>query len=205
MQLALYAPAAEVRKCSKCGEQREWDGGKGWHRRQCPECQLEYRRQRYAANADAMRERSRQYRAANPDAVREGNRRYQAANRDALREYLRQYRAVNPDAFRGYYRRYRAANPEVRRKVARNRRARKANAVCPHGRGCFHQAIGFLPQRCAVPGCRKRKGLEADHIVPLSGGGLDCRDNLQLLCRHHNRSKGTAAQTAWAQRNGRLL
>ena len=177
-----------------------------------------------AANSDAIRERNRQYRAANGDARRERdreryadnrdvilqrNRRFRAANPDKVREYKRRERAANPDAVRGRLRRWRAANPEAQRnlgrKHSRNRRARKTNAVCAHGPGCFADAVAQLPQCCAVPGCRKRKGLEADHIIPLAGGGLDCKDNLQLLCLVHNRSKGAADPTAWAQRNGRLL
>ena len=220
MQLTLSIPAWDDVKCSKCGVFCKWNGGKGWNKRYCPECQREYQRQRYAANADAMRERLRQRYAANADAERERLRqryaanadaererlrRWRAANADAEREKDRQYRVANADAVREYYRQYRAANPEAVRKHNRNRRARKANAICEHGKGCFHQAIASLPQRCAAPGCRRRKGLEADHIIPLSGGGLDCRDNLQLLCKSHNSSKGAADPTAWAQRNGRLL
>jgi len=33
-------------------------------------------------------------------------------------------------------------------------------------------------------------GLEFDHIVPLAAGGPNVADNLQLLCRPCNRSKG---------------
>ena len=62
-----------------------------------------------------------------------------------------------------------------------------------------------MPQRCAVPGCLKRKDIQADHIIPLAGGGLDCKDNLQPLCRQHNNAKHAADPIAWAQRNGRLL
>ena len=201
MQLALSIPDAEVRKCSRCLDFREWDGGKRWLGRWCPECQRDYHRQYRATNADAIRERGRRYYAANPDAVRERKRRYYAANADARREYQRRYDAVNSDRIRERMRLYSAVHPEV----GRNRRARKLNAVCPHGRGCFHRAIATLPQRCAVPGCRKRSNLHADHIIPLAGGGLDCKDNLQMLCAHHNRSKRSTDPIVWAQRNGRLL
>ena len=220
MQLTLSIPAWDDVKCGKCGEYRKWDDGKGWNGRQCPKCVLEYRRQHYAANtdavreyhrryraanADAVRERQRRYRAANADAARESERRYRAANADAVRERARQYYAANSDAVRETKRKYQAANPEVGRKHKRNRRARKANAICAHGPGCCDASVASQPQRCAVPGCRRRNGLQADHIIPLSRGGLDCRDNLQLLCAHHNRSKGAADPVVWAQRNGRLL
>ena len=179
MQLTLSIPAWDDVKCSKCGDFRKWNDGKGWHRRQCPLC-----------TQKRALERHLRWRAANADAIREKERQRYAANRDAMRESKR---------------RYRAANTEVVRKGRRNRRARKRNAICSHGPGCFAGAVASMPQRCAVPGCRRRKGLEADHIIPLAGGGLDCRDNLQMLCAYHNRSKGDADPTAWAQRNGQLL
>ena len=205
MQLTLSIPAWDSVKCSKCLRFHEWNDGKGWQKRQCPVCIREYGRQYRAANSDAVQERKRLYRAANPDAVREWKRRWRAANADAIRESGCRYRSANSDRIRGYNREYRAANPEVRRKQKRNRRALKANAVCVHGTGCFAGAVATLPKRCAVPGCLRRKGLQADHIVPLAGGGLDCKDNLQLLCAHHNSSKGAADPIVWAQRNGRLL
>jgi len=38
--------------------------------------------------------------------------------------------------------------------------------------------------------CRSRKNLEYDHIKPYSKGGKNIPDNIQLLCRKCNRSKG---------------
>ena len=196
MQSVLSDTGVNFRKCSKCCALREWNGGRGWNKRQCPECWREYQRQyqcqRYAANPEAARERKRQYRAAHPEAERE-------------RERSRQRRAANPEAARERERQRYAANPEGKRKHRRIRRARKLNAVCQHGPGCFDQAIATLPQRCAVPGCRRRQRLEADHIIPLAKGGLDCRDNLQLLCKSHNASKNATDPIVWARRNGRLL
>ena len=189
MQLTLSIADAEVRKCSRCLDFREWDGGKGWLGRWCPECQREYQRRYYAANADTERERKRQ--------------RY-AANADAMREYHRRYRAANADVMREYHRRWVAANPDAARKYQRNRRARKANAICEHGPGCFDRAAQQMSQRCSVPGCR-RKDIHADHIVSLAKGGLDCKANLQPLCSRHNSVKHTTNPIDFRRRLGMLI
>ena len=44
-----------------------------------------------------------------------------------------------------------------------------------------YQDIGHFYQHC----------FEIDHIIPESKGGQTTLDNLQLLCRHCNRNKGT--------------
>jgi uncharacterized protein DUF222/HNH endonuclease len=42
---------------------------------------------------------------------------------------------------------------------------------------------------CVVPGCDLRTGLEIDHIIPLSEGGVTALSNLARLCRHHHGEK----------------
>ena len=41
------------------------------------------------------------------------------------------------------------------------------------------------------------KVMEVDHILPRSKGGTDHADNLQLLCTHCNKSKGSKTMAEW--------
>ena len=41
------------------------------------------------------------------------------------------------------------------------------------------------------------KVMEVDHVLPQSRGGTDHLDNLQLLCSHCNRSKGSKTMSEW--------
>ena len=169
---------------------------------------------KYAANPELAKARAKARakakRAADPEGYRKKQKEYQrqwdAANPGYQKEYLRQWRAANPGyARQWYYKNHEQARVNGRRGW-RNRRARKLNAICEHGPGCYDKAVREITRRrCAIPGCRARKHIQADHIIPLAKGGLDCRDNLQLLCRHHNATKNAQDPIAYARRHGMLF
>ena len=50
----------------------------------------------------------------------------------------------------------------------------------------------YLCKRCRGDKVYDLDDLEVDHIIPLSVGGPEILDNLQLLCPKHNRKKGNA-------------
>ena len=51
---------------------------------------------------------------------------------------------------------------------------------------------GIIPQ-CRV--CGTTTDLTIDHIIPLSAGGSNLMSNKQILCRNHNRCKGSYVPT----------
>lgn len=81
-------------------------------------------------------------------------------------------------------------NPEQRQKVyIRNHqyRARRRGANGVFSYSDWTDMIKRTGGRCTY--CGSEKKLTVDHIVPLSKGGTNYRDNLQLLCRSCNARK----------------
>ena len=175
-QQLFYPPApTPASKFCRNGHWADTTDGRKWHGKQCPDCRL-------AANRKEERERR------SDPAYRE----QQNANRKERRRTDPEYRARG-NATRTIRKRNYGRTPEgkaANRKHIRNRRARKADAICAHGPGCFDTAAATLPQVCAHCGTDQR--IEADHIIPISRGGLDCRHNQQPLCRQCNAAKGVS-------------
>ena len=70
--------------------------------------------------------------------------------------------------------------------------------------GTFEVLLAACGGRCQSCGVTFTAALpaEIDHIVPLSRGGTEADDNLQLLCRPCNRSKGARPRRAATPRIG---
>lgn len=160
---ALYPfpPGLYTRLCSTCREWKPTDDGRRWHYRQCADCYRAYCAARYAANRDERLAYATEYQKTE---------RGKETHRRAKRKYAQT-----------------EAGKAAHRRKERTRRAVKRNAVCKHGVGCFDDAARVMRRRCAA--CGKRNDIQADHIQPLAQGGLDCRQNLQPLCRHCNTAK----------------
>lgn len=216
-------PDDATRLCRKCGAWKPANDGRKWHGRQCPDCRAAYQAAYYVANAEklraystayyaanrdallaAQRPRDAAYRAAHPDRMRAKEKRRYAAHREEMLAKAAAYYAANREELRDKKSAYNLseAGKAASRRNSRKRRADKHNAVCVHGRGCHSRAAELMPRQCATPGCRKRRPA-ADHIIPLSKGGKDCRHNLQPLCKQCNSRK--AARLVDAVTTGYLL
>lgn len=75
---------------------------------------------------------------------------------------------------------------EANRSRMAARRTRTNESEIERIRGFIHSRDG---NQCTE--CGSRKNLQIDHIVPVSQGGTDAIDNLQLLCRSCNSEKGS--------------
>lgn len=138
------------------------------------------------------RERARleaAYVANKPVLLEKRKARY-AANKAHERAKNREWRSKNLERHRALCRDWARANPEAMRALVAKRRAAGLSA---EGK---YTASDIAAMRLAQDGkcncCRVSFGalFHVDHMVPLSRGGSNWPDNLQLLCIPCNLSKG---------------
>lgn len=165
---------------------------------------------------DGRREKQREYRQR-PEVARkihETNKAWQSENRDRCRAYTKKWCEANPDKRAEYYSRpevkarmskiarqwakdhpdrcglWAKNNPEKRRAISGRRYAKKKMAMVPWADAEKIAAIYAEAERMT-----RETGIphEVDHIYPIGGKtvmGLHHQDNLRVITRFENRSKG---------------
>jgi 5-methylcytosine-specific restriction endonuclease McrA len=190
---------------------------KGWNKPLTPE-QREYKRQRdreyCRKNAEKAKARAAAWVKANPQRARESHRAYALGpKREELREKRREYAAAHSKELVAKAAAWAATHPERTRELklqaAHKRRARKLAAPGQH----THADILRLFERqhghcvaCNSALVKTGKGkYHVDHIMPLTRGGSDGPENLQLLCPHCNLRKNAKTPEQWAKEQGKLF
>lgn len=175
------------RACIDCGAPAG-RGPTGQRYRRCRPCAARRRRalQRVARRADYHRHRDRR-RASSADWARRNR------ARSAARFRLTYWR--NPEVRRAASRRYAADNRETERQRSRRWRRRRAAGEAGNYTDLeIFERDGWICQLCLGPvdpslPRTDRLGATIDHIEPLSRGGTDGRDQVQLAHRSCNSSK----------------
>lgn len=159
-----------------------------------PEKKLAQCREWYAENREAAIEASRHWALAHPEKDRARKDAWAAANPEKVRARGAAYRAAHPHAVRIW----RVANPEAYRAHNHSRRAWECQAEGSHTgadiRDLFVEQVGL----CRYCGCDlDDSSYHVDHVLPLSRGGSDSRENLALTCPTCNLSKGAKILGEW--------
>lgn len=138
-----------------------------------------------------MAERARLQRLKNPEYVKKMN-----AKR----------RADNPEKERQRCREWFANNPEKRVTYEQNRRARIRDVGGKLSHGLVERLFILQRGKCAC-GCGQPLGddFHRDHILPLTLGGTNTDDNIQLLRQRCNNQKYNKHPVDFMQTRGFLL
>lgn len=176
-------------------------------------------RRYYKQNRESCAARNRNYYAKHPRECREQMRKWHDEHRAEARESKRKWVAAHREHVRAqqhqHYlehraerlesaRQWRADHPEANAVNHRKRKALVCGAVGSHTSAdiatLFETQAGKCVA-CTVPLFKSGKGkYHVDHIRPLSRGGSNNSDNLQLLCPFCNISKKDKLPEEWTPR-----
>ena len=115
---------------------------------------------------------------------------YYKNNRDEMIDYAKNWQSEHPDRASEHKKKWFSNNHEKGRLYRQNRRAKIKNNGGTITAQEWQSVLDMYGNRCLYPGC-DRTDLEMDHVKPIELGGTNTVDNIQPLCVHHNRSKGT--------------
>lgn len=136
----------------------------------------------YRANAEKSGETSRKWRENNPERVVERSHNYYLANKERHLEVASAWKKANREKVNEMRQRYRARKYE---------------------NGEFYVREKFLKRLYASPcvNCGTTENISADHIIPITRGGVHSEGNLQPMCIPCNSSKNDKFMMEWKGRN----
>lgn len=171
--------------CSACKIEKPLDEftlakrGKHGVRGRCKKCEAKAAKERRIKNPDAHKAALSKYRKSHPEIFAARDARYYQKHREKLLEKTKLWREQNPDKYK-----------EHNRTKEHRRRARKfENGTEPYTEQMVMEAYGTNCHICNEPidleAARRvgyegwERGLQLDHVVPLSKGGDDRIENLR--------------------------
>jgi 5-methylcytosine-specific restriction endonuclease McrA len=124
---------------------------------------------------------------------------YATKNAGKVSEQRAAHRMANRTRINAKIAEWAKANPAKRRAKERAREGRERGAEGTHTWADIEALKVAQNGLCAVPGCDRllADGFHVDHVIPISKGGSNWPDNLQLLCPPHNQSKATKDNIIW--------
>lgn len=171
----------------------------------CKDCTSAYQKDRYATNAERIKENSVAWYAANAQRMRVAAVNYRVENKKKVTAYNKYWCESNADRKRQSESEWRAANPDLQRVYRNNRRARKIKAGGELSPGLAGKL--FKLQKGMCPCCKQPLGddYHIDHIHPLALGGNNTDENAQLLRKKCNLQKNAKHPIDFMQSRGYLL
>lgn len=162
-----------------------------------------------AIRSDEIRAKERARYNANHDKRRAYSNAWQLANNEKVKQYSKKYYENNKDKCRKSTEIWKNNHIERRREIkrlAQNRRwARYHRASGVYTETDINKLFEAQRKKCAICKTSIINKYHIDHVVPLSKGGSNDKDNLQLLCPLCNIRKGAKDPILFMQSVGNLL
>lgn len=160
----------------------------------------EMRKAKYGVT-DETRARYAAYRAKNKESRNAYSAKWRLENKSRMSKLLADWRAKNP----GYVAKWKAQNPQLNRVYKNNYRASKLKNGGKLSNGLADRLFKLQRGKCAC--CSQPLGddYQMDHIMPLSLGGANTDDNIQLLRQRCNNQKRAKHPIYFMQTRGFLL
>lgn len=179
------------------------------YRRVHPEKSREKCRRYKVQHAAELKRKRAAYRREHPDEVRQKEREYYQKHREQECERSRRYWKENREKAREAHQRWTDINREKGREYRRNRKARIRGAEGKHTATDIERLFNLQNGKCAACKTRLSKTgkhrFHVDHVQPISRGGNNSPENLQLLCGPCNQCKHTKTPEQWAEKLGKLF
>ena len=191
----------ELRRCKACGQEKPrsdfyFQKSNGQTSTKCKPCKSQ-ESVRYASTLaernPAAAERRRAYHAD-----------YRAKNAERMRQYWANYYASNRETILPRVKEWQRSNKEYAAARAARRRAMTSGPDSYTGDD-VKRLFSAQKGKCACCRTSLARGYDVDHVVPLSKGGGNGKDNIQLLCPTCNASKGAKDPVIFMQQRGYLL
>lgn len=219
---SLSLTGAFMKTCSKCLESKSLDnfskqtkcndGLNYW----CKACYKEYRNNNIERikkinaewqknNADKCNFNTAKWASKNKDKCNLKRKRWRLKNVEAANKITRRWRENNPEKVKFWSASWKSRNKEKVLVYSRNKHAKRKSSEGKYSLLDIKRIITSQKYKCV--NCHKsvKQKYHIDHIKPLSKGGTNWPENIQILCPSCNIKKNAKDPIIWAQENGRLL
>jgi 5-methylcytosine-specific restriction endonuclease McrA len=135
------------------------------------------------------KEYNAQYYTEHKKEVKQQQAGYRLEHREERKAYFVKFYRDNRNRRKAVAAQYQKEHPEQCRGYRAKRRAAKTEAGGSYTPTEWLALCKKFKHRCAR--CKRRRKLEADHVIPIHKGGTSSIDNIQPLCRSCNAIKHT--------------